>query len=203
MGYQCPPPGDCPNPEIELRSLSLQADSLPAELSCTIYLIYFLLTQLVIWKLYFPLSLSSSLLKTKLTSNPDHMIGWIPVWRKGELLTLGIVGSNVCVLLVHKWRIYFNSSTCLFEPYLLSDHVQKGRWKDDFLAYIFFSCLYLDCKLWISEVLFINQDLKASGLASNLEEQQSVDTVLSLASSASNLGFFLISFYLWITYKLT
>ena len=31
VGYQCPPPGDCPNPEIELRSLSLQADSLPSE----------------------------------------------------------------------------------------------------------------------------------------------------------------------------
>ena len=28
----CPPPGDLPNPGIELRSPALQADSLPAEL---------------------------------------------------------------------------------------------------------------------------------------------------------------------------
>ena len=52
---------------------------------------------------------------------------------------------------------------------------------------IFFSRLYLDCKLWIHEVLFINQSLKASGLAGNLEEQWSVVTVLSLACSASSL----------------
>ena len=30
-GLPCPPPGDPPNPEIELRSPTLQADSLPAE----------------------------------------------------------------------------------------------------------------------------------------------------------------------------
>ena len=30
-GLSCPTPGDIPNPEIELRSPSLQADSLPSE----------------------------------------------------------------------------------------------------------------------------------------------------------------------------
>ena len=30
-GLLCPPPGDLPNPEIEPRSLTLQADSLPAQ----------------------------------------------------------------------------------------------------------------------------------------------------------------------------
>ena len=68
VGYQCPPPGDCPNPGIEPRSPS------------------------------FPLSLSSSLLKIKLTSNP-HMIGWIPVWRKGELLTFELL----VVMFVYSW----------------------------------------------------------------------------------------------------
>ena len=32
-GLPCPPPGDLPNPGIEPRSLALQADSLPSELS--------------------------------------------------------------------------------------------------------------------------------------------------------------------------
>ena len=31
-GVGCPPPGDLPNPVIELRSPALQADSLPYEL---------------------------------------------------------------------------------------------------------------------------------------------------------------------------
>ena len=31
-GLPCPPPGDLPNPGIELKSLTLQADSLPSEL---------------------------------------------------------------------------------------------------------------------------------------------------------------------------
>ena len=31
-GLPCPPPGDLPNPEIEPRSLKLQADSLPTSL---------------------------------------------------------------------------------------------------------------------------------------------------------------------------
>ena len=30
-GLPCPPPGDLPDPEIELRSPALQADSLPSE----------------------------------------------------------------------------------------------------------------------------------------------------------------------------
>ena len=30
-GFPCPPPGDLPNPRTELRSLALQADSLPSE----------------------------------------------------------------------------------------------------------------------------------------------------------------------------
>ena len=30
-GLPCPPPGDLPNPEIDSRSPTLQADSLPAE----------------------------------------------------------------------------------------------------------------------------------------------------------------------------
>ena len=30
-GFPCPPPRDLPNPRIELRSLALQADSLPSE----------------------------------------------------------------------------------------------------------------------------------------------------------------------------
>ena len=30
-GVGCPPPGDLPNPVIELRSPALQADSLPSE----------------------------------------------------------------------------------------------------------------------------------------------------------------------------
>ena len=32
VGCHCPPPGDLPNPGIELGSPALQADSLPAEL---------------------------------------------------------------------------------------------------------------------------------------------------------------------------
>ena len=32
IGLPCPPPGDLPNPGIELRSPTLQADSLPSEL---------------------------------------------------------------------------------------------------------------------------------------------------------------------------
>ena len=32
-GLPCPPPGNLPSPEIELRSPTLQADSLPAELT--------------------------------------------------------------------------------------------------------------------------------------------------------------------------
>ena len=33
-GCHCPPPGNLPNPEIELRSPTLQADSLPSESFC-------------------------------------------------------------------------------------------------------------------------------------------------------------------------
>ena len=32
-GLPCPPPGDLPNPGVELRSFALQADSLPTVLS--------------------------------------------------------------------------------------------------------------------------------------------------------------------------
>src|SRR5574337_949145 len=51
-GLPCPPPGDLPNPGIELRSPTLQADSLPSELSGNSDTLAFPFYPREVWKIY-------------------------------------------------------------------------------------------------------------------------------------------------------